>query len=49
MTKLKRPQLKVIFAGAHELATLLEDIGHLMAGPILPSQVVDTVRIALTA
>jgi DNA-binding NtrC family response regulator len=49
MTKLKRPELKVIFADDPESATLLEDIGHLMAEPILLPLVVETVRTTLTA
>jgi hypothetical protein len=49
MTRIRRPQLRVIFAGDPQLAGLLDDIGHLSAEPISPLQVVDTVRIALPA
>ena len=49
MTKLKRPELKVIFTGAPQLLMLLEDIGRLLVEPVSPSQIVAAVRILLTA
>ena len=49
MTKLKRPQLKVIFTGSPDLMSLLEDIGDLIVEPVSPPQIIETVRTALTA
>ena len=49
MTKIRRPELRVIFAGDPHLAALLDDIGQLIAEPVSPLRVVDTVRIALLA
>ena len=49
MTKLRRPDLKVIFAADPKLAPLLEDIGRVLAEPILPAHVVDAVRSVMIA
>lgn len=47
MTKLRRPDLKVIFTAHPQLVPLLEDIGRVIVEPISPSRVVDAVRITM--
>jgi hypothetical protein len=48
MTRISRPGLKAIFTGNPELAALLEDIGHVISGPVSPSKMVNTARLALS-
>ena len=49
MTRLRRPDLRVIFATNPQLAPLLEDIGRVIVEPISASQIVDAVRITMAA
>jgi hypothetical protein len=49
MTKLRRPDLKVIFTANPELVPLLEDIGRVIVEPISPSLVVEAIRVTMTA
>ena len=49
MTKLRRPDLKVIFTANPELAPLLEDIGRVIVEPISPSRVVEAIRTTMMA
>lgn len=49
MTKLSRPDLKVIFTAEPKLVPLLEDIGRVIVEPISPSRIMDEVRITMTA
>jgi hypothetical protein len=49
MTKLRRPDLKVIFAANPELIPLLRDIGRVIIEPISPSRVVEAIRVAMNA
>ncbi|HTI80836.1 MAG TPA: hypothetical protein VL614_10360 [Acetobacteraceae bacterium] len=48
MTKLSRPNLKVIFTADPELVPLLEDIGRVIVDPITPACIVDAVRLTMT-
>lgn len=47
MTRLRRPDLKVIFAADPKLVPLLADIGRVTVEPVLPVHVVDAVRMAM--